>query len=112
VNQDVTQGRLGEADAQQVEETCYRYMKIGGGLVLAGLALMLTSVLFWLGAPVAAIGALVIAATIIWLFRVNQKAGISVTCPHCEKQYNVLPGFHSFVCDECEHVVPVPRAAA
>jgi hypothetical protein len=112
VNQDVRQGRPGVADAVQVEETCYRYMKIGGGLVLGGLALMFTSVLFWLGAPVAAFGAVMIAGTILWLLRLNQKAGISVTCPHCDKQYNVLPGFHSFVCDDCEHVVPVPRAAA
>ena len=111
MNQAPRMGQLGETDARQVEETCYRYMKIGGGLVLAGLALMFTSVFFWLGAPVAAIGVAVIGGTMIWLLRLNKTAGINVTCPHCDKQYNVLPGFHSFVCDECEHEVPVPRAA-
>jgi len=111
VNDVTRHGHLVQADAQQVEETCYRYMKIGGGMVAAGLVLMLTSVFFWLGAPLAPFSAVVIGSTILWLFRLNQTAGISVTCPHCDKKYNVLPGFHSFVCDECEHEVPVPRAA-
>jgi hypothetical protein len=108
VNGEPSQGRLAGPDARQVEETCYRYLKIGGGLLAVGLALVLTSVLFWLGVPLMVLGAAVIAANILWMMRLSQKAGINVICPHCDKQYNVLPGFHSFICDQCEHEVRVP----
>jgi hypothetical protein len=111
VNGDRIETRPAVTDARKVEETCYLYMKIGGGLLVAGLALMMLTVLFWLGAPLAAIGAAIIAGNILWLLQLNKKAGINVTCPHCDKQYNVLPGFHNFICDNCEHEVPVPRAA-
>jgi hypothetical protein len=111
VNQELKGGRLIAADARQLEECCYRYWKIGGALIAVGVVLMLTSMLFWLGAPLAAAGAAVIVGNIVWFLRVNQQASIMVTCPHCAKEHNVLPGFHNFVCDECEHEVPVPRAA-
>jgi hypothetical protein len=97
--------------ARQVEECCYRYLLIGGSLVLVGLIMMLTAVLFWLGAPLAVIGAALVSGNIVWFFRLRKQQGIAVTCPHCEKEYIVLPGFGSFICSECQHAVPVPRAA-
>jgi hypothetical protein len=111
VDREQTEGRLVRVNAEQLEETCYRYMKIGGGLLLVGLALMMTTVLFWLGAPVAALGAAIMAVNMLCMLRLNKTAGIAVTCPNCDKKYNVLPGSHSFVCDDCQHVIAVPRAA-
>jgi hypothetical protein len=111
VNSERTDGRLVQVNAEQLEETCYRYLKIGGGVFLVGLALMLTTVMFWLGAPLAAIGAAIMAGTMVWLLRLNKTAGIAVACPNCDKEYNVLPGSHNFVCDDCQHVIPAPRAA-
>ena len=105
------EGRRGETVALQVEECCYRYLMVGGGMVLVGLALMLTTVLFWLGAPMVAVGGAIIVGNIVWFLRVKKQQGINVTCPHCNKEYNILPGSHSFMCDECQQVVPVPRAA-
>src|SRR5690349_20939563 len=51
--------------ARQAEECCYRYLVIGGALGLVGLVLMLTAVLFWLGAPLAAVGAVLIGGNIL-----------------------------------------------
>jgi hypothetical protein len=97
--------------ARQAEESCFRYLLIGGSLVLVGLILMMTAILFWLGLPLAVIGAALVSGNIIWFFRLRRKQGIAVTCPCCQKEYTVLPGFGTFICTECRHAVPVPRAA-
>lgn len=104
-------GRGERKVARQAEECCYRYLAIGGSLALVGLVLMLTSVLFWLGAPLAAIGAALIGGNIIWFLRLRKQQGIEVRCPSCDKEYTVLPGFGSFICSECRHTVPVRRVA-
>ncbi len=111
MNQAQVGGRQGEANVLRMEECCYLYWKIGGGLIAVGIVLMFTTVLFWLGAPLAAVGAAVIVGNILWFLKVNRQSGINVTCPHCQKVHNVLPGFHRFICEECEHEVLVPRAA-
>ena len=103
-------GRGERTVARQAEECCYRYLAIGGSLALVGLVLMLTSVLFWLGAPLAAIGAAMIGGNIIWFLRLRKQQGMQVTCPHCDKEYTVLPGFGHFICSECRYTVPVRRA--
>ena len=104
-------GRGQETVARQAEECCYRYLLIGGALLLVGLILMLTAVLFWLGAPLAATGAALIGGNIIWYLRLRKQQGMEVTCPHCHKEYTILPGFGQFICSECQHTVPVRRAA-
>ncbi len=101
----------GATDALGVEECCYRFWKIGGGMIAVGIVLMFTSVLFWLGAPLAAIGAAIIMGNILWFLNVNRQTGIKIACPNCEKEHTILPDFHRFVCDECQHEVPIPRAA-
>lgn len=111
MNGEQIHGHPHEVDAQQAEEFCYRYMMIGGGLLLVGFVLLLTTVLFWVGIPVAAVGAAIIAGNIVWYLRLRKQQGINVACPSCSKEYNVLPGVHNFICDECKHVVPVPHAA-
>jgi len=108
---DQNRARRDEANAMQVEECCYRCWKIGGGMVLSGVVLMLIAVLFPVGVLLVAAGATVIIGSIVWFFRVRQQQGIMVACPSCGKEYHVLPGSHTFVCDDCQHVVPVPRAA-
>ena len=100
-----------EANAQRVEECCYRYLKIGGSLLLGGIVLMLFAMLFPVGVILATAGAVVIGASIIWYLRVRQQQGIMVACPSCTKEYQVLQGDHTFICDDCKHVVPVPRVA-
>ena len=104
-------GHRSGVDAQRVEECCYRYLKIGGSLVLGGLVLMLIAVLFPIGVFLVVAGGAVIVADIIWSMRVRQQQGIIVTCPSCDKEHNVLPGSHTFICDECQHAVPVPHGA-
>jgi hypothetical protein len=111
VNGDQERGRRGETDALQAEERSFRYLKVGGGLMLLGFVLMLTTVLVWLGAPLAAIGAAIIVWDIVSFLRLQKMQGINVTCPHCNKDYTVLPGMQHIMCDECKHVIPVPRAA-
>ena len=96
---------------RQAEEYCYLYLLIGGSLVLAGLILMLTAVLFWLGAPLAALGAALISGNILWFLRLRKRQGTQVNCPSCQKEYTVLPGCGSFICSECRHTVPVRHAA-
>jgi uncharacterized Zn-finger protein len=98
-------------DAEQAEEYCYRFLKIGGGMVLGGLCLMMVAFLFPVAVLLAAAGALVITGDIIWFLRLRNQQGINVTCPYCEKEYNALPGSHTFMCDECQHAVSVPRVA-
>jgi hypothetical protein len=97
--------------ARQAEECCYRYLLIGGSLALVGLILMLTAVLFWLGAPLAAIGAAVMSGNILWFLRLRKQQGTQVNCPSCQKKYTVPPGCRSFICSECRHAVPVRHAA-
>jgi hypothetical protein len=104
-------GRGDKTAARQAEDCCYRYLLVGGSMVLVGLVLMLTAVLFWLGAPLAAIGAALIGGNMIWFLRLRKQQGMEVTCPSCDKSYTVLPGFGSFICSECRHTVPVRRAA-
>src|SRR5260370_12048612 len=96
---------------RQAEQYCYLYLLIGGSLVLVGLILMLTAVLFWLGAPLAALGAALISGNILWFLRLRKQQGIPVTCPHCQKEYTMLPGCRGFICTECRHAVSVPHAA-
>ena len=100
-----------EANAQRFEDCCYRYLKIGGGMVLGGVVLILTSVLASVGFLLAAAGVVVIVGDIIWSMRMRQQQGIMVACPSCSKEYNIFPGSHTFICDECHHAVPVPHAA-
>ena len=66
---------------------------------------------FWIGAPLTAAGAAIVGGNILWFWKLNRQASINVTCPHCHKEYNVLPGFQYFLCDECKHEVPVPNVA-
>jgi hypothetical protein len=105
------EGRRAETDALEAEERSFRYLKVGGIMVLIGFALMLTTVLFWLGAPLATIGFIIIVWDIASYLRLQKQQGINVTCPHCSKDYTVLPGMQHVLCDECKHVIPVPRAA-
>ena len=111
VNGDQIRAHRDEVNAIKVEDTCYRYWKIGGGMVLGGLVLMLIAFLFLFGVLLVAAGAGLIIGNIVWFFRVRQQQGIMVACPSCGKEYNILPGSHIFVCDDCQHVVPVPRVA-
>jgi hypothetical protein len=108
VNGEQIRAHRREANAMQVEECCYRYWKIGGSMILAGLVMMLIAVLFPVGMLLASAGALLIVGNIVWFLRVRQQQGIMVGCPSCGKEYNILPGSHNFVCDECQHVVPIP----
>lgn len=109
MNGDQIRAHRNSVNAMQVEECCFRYWKIGGGMVLAGLAMMLVAVLFPIGVMVVAAGAALIVGNIIWFWRVRQQQGIMVSCPSCNKEYNILPGTHTFMCDECRHAVPVPN---
>jgi hypothetical protein len=111
VNGEQISGHRSEAAAQRFEDCCYRYLKIGGGMVLGGVVLMMIAVLFPVGVFLVAAGAALIVGNIIWFLRMRQQQGIIVTCPSCSKEYNVFPGSHTFICDECEHAVPVPHAA-
>jgi hypothetical protein len=108
VNGDQIRAQRGGANALQAEECCYRYWKIGGGMILGGLVMMLIAVLFPIGVMLVAAGATVIVGNIVWFLRVRQQQGIMVACPSCGKEYNILPGSHNFVCDECQHIVPIP----
>jgi hypothetical protein len=111
VNGEHVSRRRSGADAQRFEECCYRYLKVGGGMILGGLVLIMIAVLFPVGVFLVAAGTAVIAGNIIWFLRMRQQQGIIVTCPSCEKEYNVFPGAHTFICDECQHAVPVTRVA-
>jgi hypothetical protein len=111
VNGDQIKANQDEANAMQVEECCYRYLKIGGGMVLGGLVMMLIAVLFPVGVLLVAGGAALVLGNIVWYLRLRQQQGIMVACPSCGKEYNILPGSHTFMCDDCQHVVPVPRVA-
>jgi hypothetical protein len=111
VNGDQIRANADEANATRVEDACYRYLKIGGGMVLGGFVLMLIAMLFPVGVLLVAVGAALILGNIVWYLRVRQQQGIMVACPSCGKEYNILPGSHIFVCDDCQHVVPIPRVA-
>jgi hypothetical protein len=111
VNENEVSARRREVQTHKVEEACYRFLKIGSGLALAGFAMMLTTVLFWLGTPIAALGIAVIVWGILSFLRFQRKQGINVTCPHCDRTYTILPGMQHVLCDECKHEIPVPRAA-
>ena len=111
MNENEVSARRQEFRTHQVEESCYRFLKIGGGLALIGFVMMLTTVLFWLGAPVGALGIAIVVWGIVSFLRFQGQQGINVTCPHCDRSYTILPGMQHVMCDECKHEIPVPHAA-